>query len=152
MRYPQIIVIAAALSFLQTGAAMAEPEEALGAPCVVDAWLRAREATMQLDADKSDVDRVMALVDADLVYEHPRVGMTISGAEAYRQGLTAFLGATDAGSYEVADYIVSANTVAISLTRSFQAKADGEWQPHSVKQLMVFEVKDGKIIRIIDYW
>ena len=139
---------------LLTGAAsasMAEEQE-LAAPCVVDAYLRAHEATLQVEASKSDIDKLIALVAADMVYEHPRVGITITGADAFRDGLTAFLGATDDGRYEVTDYIVSAGTVAVSLNRNFKIQDGGKWRQRVVNQLIVFEVKDGKITRIIDYW
>lgn len=152
MKLLKILLIGAGLSTLPIGMALADEEQALGAPCVVEAYLRAREATLQAEASPSDVDRLIALVAADMVYEHPRVGITITGADAFRDGLSAFLGATDDGRYQVIDYLVSAGTVAISLNRKFKVRDGEEWLPRVVKQLIVFEVKDGKITRIIDYW
>ncbi len=152
MKLLKILLIGAGLSTLPIGMALADEEQALGAPCVVEAYLRAREATLQAEASPSDVDRLIALVAADMVYEHPRVGITITGADAFRDGLSAFLGATDDGRYQVIDYMVSAGTVAISLNRKFKVRDGEEWLPRSVRQLIVFEVKDGKISRIIDYW
>ncbi|MCH8202058.1 MAG: nuclear transport factor 2 family protein [Proteobacteria bacterium] len=152
MKLLKILLIGAGLSTLPIGMALADEEQALGAPCVVEAYLRAREATLQAEASPSDVDRLIALVAADMVYEHPRVGITITGADAFRDGLSAFLGATDDGRYQVIDYLVSAGTVAISLNRKFKVRDGEEWLPRSVRQLIVFEVKDGKISRIIDYW
>ena len=152
MKSLKILLLGAALTGLPLGTASAGEEQALEAPCVVEAYLRAREATLQAAAGKSDVDKLMALVAADMVYEHPRVGITITGADAFRDGLTAFLGATDDGRYEVTDYIVSSGTVAVSLNRNFKIREGGEWRQRVVEQLIVFEVKDGKITRIIDYW
>lgn len=153
MKKNLISYLAAGLLLLAGAAsASAAEEQALAAPCVVEAYLRAHEATLQAEASKSDVDKLIALVAADMVYEHPRVGIAIAGADAFRDGLTAFLGATDDGRYEVMDYIVSAGTVAISLNRNFKVRDGEEWQQRVVAQLIVFEVKDGKITRIIDYW
>ncbi len=152
MKVLKIFLIGAGLSAFPIGTALADEEPALEAPCVVEAYLRAREATLQAQASKSDVDKLIALVAADMVYEHPRVGITITGADAFRDGLTAFLGATDEGRYEVMDYIVSAGTVAVSLNRNFKTQDGGKWRQRVVAQLIVFEVKDGKITRIIDYW
>lgn len=127
-------------------------DEGIGAPCVVDAYLHAREQTMQADAGIEDVNNVMEFVTPDLVYEHPRFGIQITGADAFREGLTTFLGATDDGRYEVIDYLVNGQTVAITFNRFFKVRTEGKWQDRQVKQLVVFEVKDGKIARIIDYW
>lgn len=119
---------------------------------MVDAFLHAHEKTMQREADESTVDELISLVDENMVYEHPKVGIRIEGSGSYRQGLEAFLGATDLGRYEVLDYLVNGNTVAISMNRIFSVKTDEEWQERSIEQLMVFEVRDGKITRLIDYW
>lgn len=132
--------------------AMAGPGEARNPPCVVDAFLRAHQQTMQATADSGSVDTVIALVDENVIYEHPRVGIRIESADAYRQGLEAFLGATDEGRYEVQDYLVSGNTVAVSMLRVFSVEKAGSWEKQRVRQLTVFEIGDGKILRITDFW
>ena len=132
--------------------APAGEQKTLEAPCVVDAYLRAHAQTMQADAGPASVDAVIKLVDKQVVYEHPGMGIRIETADSYRQGLEAFLGATDDGHYEVRDYMVNGNTVSISLDRVFKSQADGDWLEKSISQMMVFEVNDGKIARIIDYW
>lgn len=122
------------------------------APCIVDAFLRAHEKTMQAHAEETSVDAVLELLETNFVYEHPRVGIKIEGAENYRKGLTAFLGASDRGRYEVMEYMSNGDTVTISMNRKFRVERDGEWQEQSVEQMTVFEIRDEKISRMIDYW
>ena len=131
---------------------MGANESTSGPPCVVDAFLRAHEKTMQLEADDASIDALITLVDENMVYEHPKVGIRIEGANSYRQGLESFLGATDHGRYEVKDFLVNGNTVAISMNRVFSVETEGQWQERTIEQMMVFEVRDGKITRMIDYW
>ncbi len=140
-----------ALLLLGAAGHAADPERK-GPPCVVDAFLHAHEKTMQSEADGSSVNELIDLLDENLVYEHPKVGIRIEGAGAYRQGLEAFLGATDQGRYEILDYLVSGDTVAITMNRVFSVQSDGQWKERSIEQMMVFEVRDGKITRMIDYW
>ncbi|GEM_PF-390604 len=147
-----VVPVFSIFSAISASPGLAGEEDVLDAPCVVDGYLRAREQTMQADAKPKDVESLMKFVAADLVYEHPRVGIKIEGAEAYRAGVTAFLGDTDDGRYQVIDYLVNGDTVAITFNREFKTMTDGQWQERVVKQLVVFEVKDGKITRIIDYW
>ncbi len=146
------VFISISLFVLSSLPSFASEGEVLGAPCIVDAYLRAQEKAMQTDATSADVDQVMNLIGTDFVYEHPRVGFVIDGSDKFREGLTAFLGATDDGRYEVLDYIVNGNTVVIALNRIFKTQKEETWQEQTVKQLVVFEVNAGKITRIIDYW
>ncbi|MCH7806006.1 MAG: nuclear transport factor 2 family protein [Proteobacteria bacterium] len=146
------LLTAAVFIMIPGGQGFANEEEGIGAPCVVDAYLHAREQTLQANASIEDVDHVMEYVTLDLVYEHPRFGIQITGADAFREGLTSFLGATDEGRIEVIDYLVNGQTVAITFTRIFKVQVEDELQERQVRQLTVFEVRDGKIARIIDYW
>ena len=147
-----VVSVFSIFSAISASPGLAGEEDVLGAPCVVDGFLRAHEQTMQANANAGDVESLMQFVAVDLVYEHPRVGIKIEGAEAYRAGVTAFLGGTDEGRYQVIDYLVNGDTVAITFNRIFKTLTDGQWQEKAIQQLVIFEVKDGKIARIIDYW
>lgn len=152
LKFFRVVPVSACTLALMSPGIYGNEDQTLDAPCVVDAYLRAHEQTMQADAASDSVDAVINLVDENLVYEHPGVGIRIETANNFRQGLEAFLGATDRGRYVVNDYLVNGNTVSISMNRIFNIENDGQWEERTVNQMMVFEITDGKITRMIDYW
>lgn len=131
------------------------------APCIVDGYLHAREKTLQQGAGPADVSAATYYLAENAVYEHPRVGARIEGRAAIEAGFNAFLGGTRNGRYEIIDFFDHAGTVAIKYRRIFEALAKGgtpeneggdNWKEVQIVQLTVFEVTDGKITHIADYW
>ena len=107
---------------------------------------------MQEHATEADVERVLALFTADAVYEHPAFGMRIVGLDAMRTGRLRQLGVSRNARAEIRGRTRLSDVEAISVELSFEARDEGRWRRLTRMQLLVFEYRDGRIARIIEYW
>ena len=129
----------------------ASGEKNLEANLVQD-YLRARVAAMQLDATQKDIERVLAFYTDDFVYEHPAAKARITGKDQVRAGMTGYLGSTKDTTFHVRLLSSNQNVVIAKVTMKFLAKQDdGSWKPGGRTNLTVFEIENGKIKRILDY-
>jgi hypothetical protein len=119
---------------------------------LVKAYLEARTATMQAGARPADVERVLSLCSASMVYEHPRVGIRISGIESLRSGMLGFLGLSRNASITITASLQGLDVVAVRTAVAFEAQKDATWEPVKRSQAWVFEFEGSKIKRIIEYW
>ncbi len=120
---------------------------------LVDGYLAARLATMQPGATEKDVDKALTYLADDAVYEHPRAKARIVGKSAMRAGMIGFLGGS--GSVEIKTLNRMSNPVAVVVEQRVDItmkKEGGKISQMGHDQITVFEFKDGKISRIIDYW
>jgi hypothetical protein len=115
------------------------------------AYLQAREATMQAGATPADVDKVLALCTANLVYEHPRVGIKIEG-DAVGAGMRNFLGSSRNARITVTKSLPGAGMVAVETDVVFEAQGKDGWTKVARRQVWVFEFEGPKIKRILEYW
>ncbi|MGA8204843.1 MAG: nuclear transport factor 2 family protein [Woeseiaceae bacterium] len=115
-------------------------------------YLEAREATMQQGALPADVEAALVLCSETLVYEHPRVGIRMEGLDSSREGMLRFLGTTRNARIKVTATLPGRDVVAVQTDVAFEGKEGAKWVPVQRQQLWVFEIADGKIQRIIEYW
>lgn len=143
------MILALALSACVAG-------ETQNTDALFNAYLAALSATSHGEATGDDVERVLEFYAEDIVYEHPRVGIRLEGIDAQRQGLTAFLAAY-AGSaadsrIEIIDFVEGPDVVMLRLNVQFLLRREDAVEKISRDQWRFIETKDGKIVRIIDYW
>jgi len=119
---------------------------------VVRSYLEARAATMQEATSPGDVERVLALCTPNVVYEHPRAGMTRVGVATLRTGMVGFLGASRKASIVINESLQGRDMVAVRTAVSFEAQDGANWTPVSRSQVWVFELDGAKIKRIMEYW
>ena len=115
-------------------------------------YLAAREASMQEGAGSLQVEAVLALCSESVVYEHPRVGIKMSGLDAMRSGMTSFLGASRNTRIKTTANLPGRDMIAAQTQVSFEGKDGAKWTAVHRQQVWVFEFKDKKITRIIEYW
>jgi ketosteroid isomerase-like protein len=119
---------------------------------LVQAYLEARVATMQLDSSVKDVDKVLAFCADDFVYEHPAAKARIAGKDNVRAGMTGYLGLTRNTTYSFQLLSSNRDVVIGKVDMKFTAKEDdGTWKPGARSNITVFEIENGKIKRILDY-
>ena len=119
---------------------------------VVAGYRTARLAAMQASATASTVDSAVAFLSDSVIYEHPQAGARIRGRSDMAQGMQSFLGAMRNVRINIVREIVLPDAVAAEEQLSFESQRDGRWQAGSRSQLMLYEVRDGRITRLIEYW
>ena len=119
-------------------------------------YFSALAATTHGQTTDADIDRLMAFYSADVVYEHPGVGIKIEGINAQRQGANAlrpsYGGDITDSVVEIVDFIEGPDVAMARLNVRFIANREGALELVAREQWRVLETKDGKITRIIDYW
>jgi ketosteroid isomerase-like protein len=119
---------------------------------VVERYRQARTATMQAEATEANVSAVAALLADSVVYEHPRAGARLVGRAAITEGIRDFRGKTRRARVEVLHQIAGPDAVAAEERVTFETDRDGVWSEVSRTQLSVYEVRNGQISRLIEYW
>jgi hypothetical protein len=119
---------------------------------VVARYRSARVAAMQAGATAGTVDSAVALLADSVVYEHPQAGARITGRTDMAAGMRSFLGAMRNVKLTVTREIVLPDAVAAEEQLTFESKRDDRWQAGSRTQLMLYEVRGGRIVRLIEYW
>ena len=107
---------------------------------------------MQATAGEPQIQAMIAFLADSFVYEHPRAHATISGREAYADGLRHFLGSTQHAQIRVLRTLVNGGVVVTDQELSFEARREGAWAPDGRTQVTVFDVENGRIARILDFW
>jgi len=129
-----------------------EAQDAASARSVVRAYRAAREATMQERATRADVAAAAALLSDSVVYEHAAAGARLVGRDVLAEGMRGFLGRTRNARIAVRREIVTPLAVAAEEEVRFETQRDGRWERQSRRQLSVYEVRGGRITRLIEYW
>lgn len=111
-----------------------------------------KNATMQAGAGPADVERMLALLADSLVYEHPRARASIVGRTAFGDGVRGFLGKTRKAEIRITGTLVTGAVVATRQEITFEAEREGHWYPDGRTQLTIFDIEDGRIARIVDFW
>lgn len=125
-------------------------------PPALDQYLKALERTTHGQTSQSDIDAVLEYYADNVTYEHPSIGIVITGRAALAAGMRTFLdtygGEASDSRIEIIDYIKSKNMVAFDLRISFLQNSDSGVTPVSRRQTRIVEFRDGKITRVIDDW
>jgi steroid delta-isomerase-like uncharacterized protein len=96
-----------------------------------------------------DVDGAVACVADDFYNEHTSaIGTSVRGREAYAARLPQFLGSFRELHYDVEDWIVDADRVAVPYT--MRGVVDG--RAFRIRGMFRFRVVDGAIVHRVDYW
>jgi hypothetical protein len=120
---------------------------------VVEQYRQARTRTMEAGATDADVTAVTALLADSVVYEHPAAGARRVGCVTLTEGMRSFLGRTRNPGIRVVRQITGRGVVVAEEQVSFEAQGDGGgWERSTRTQVAVYEVRDGHISRIIEYW
>jgi limonene-1,2-epoxide hydrolase len=128
------------------------PSEYKPAEALIRQYVRARLQTMQESASASDVEKALSFCTEGFVYEHPPVGARIEGKEKVRSGISGYLGKTKNATYTLRVLASNPRVVVAQVDQRFLAKQEnGSWAPGTRSNITVFEIRDGKIARILDY-
>ena len=119
---------------------------------LVDGYLAARLATMQPGATEKDVDKALTYLADDAVYEHPRAKARIVGKSAMRAGMIGFLGGSGSVEIKILNRMSNPTAVVVEQRVDITMKEGGKTTQMGHAQITVFEIKDSKISRMIDYW
>lgn len=115
-------------------------------------WVRRLTASMEEHANSADVDRLLDLYRDDAVYEHPHAGARIEGKALMRSGVSSHLGETRAPKIQITQSMVGEDFAVIELSVKLEFRQDGKWIPLERRQVVVLELKDSRIQRVIDHW
>jgi ketosteroid isomerase-like protein len=119
---------------------------------LVKDYLLARNASMEHGATPADVERVLAYYADDYIYEHPRFQARVSGKANVRQGMLSHLKETRNPHLTVSRIVGNDQAVVVEMNITAEAvDGNGKWKPFQRGGISVFEVRNGKIARIIDY-
>jgi hypothetical protein len=140
-------MVAYLLSLIATCCFFAQPGTASG-----ELYVKHRTGAMQTGATSAEVRQLTDLLSDDAVYEHPAVGIRIAGREAIRKAIEAQLGATRNARSNLLGQISQAGVSVISEQLTFEARDGETWRTVTRLQLLLFEYKDGKVSRILEYW
>lgn len=106
----------------------------------------------QKNSNLQDIDNIFALFTEDFTYVHPKYGGTYSREDLYNGYVRNQKNGGYDGSVidiEVTNRIVGLNSVAVE--KSFIEKTDTETEK-GLPKMTLFEFKEGKILRIYEYW
>jgi ketosteroid isomerase-like protein len=115
-------------------------------------WVQLLAATMEEHASPADVDRLLEMYAEDAVYEHPHAGARIQGKALLRNGIASHLGETRAPHLEITRTIFGESFAVIEFALKMDVRQDTQWVPAARRQVVVLELKDARIQRIIDHW
>jgi len=119
---------------------------------LVRQYVQARSQTMQQNASSMDIERALSFCAEDFVYEHPAVGARIAGKDKVRAGMSGYLGETKDATYTLQILASNPDVVVAREDQRFLAKQEnGSWAAGRRSNITVFEIKGGKIRRILDY-
>ena len=117
-----------------------------GARAVVERYLDALNG--------HDASAAVACVARDFFNEHTSaIGTSVRGRDAYAARLPQFLAAFRDLRYEVEDWIVDGDRVAVPYTMTCTVAGEGA-DPRAVRirGMFRFRVEDGVIVHRVDYW
>jgi hypothetical protein len=144
--------VALGLSLIGPPITLANAQEPTPATVVVDQYRRARARTMEAGATEADVTAASALLADSVLYEHPAAGARLVGRATLAEGMRGFLGSTRDASIRVVRQITAPGVVVAEEQVSFEARRDSGWSRTTRTQVTVYEVRDGHISRMIEYW
>lgn len=100
-----------------------------------------------------DPDATAACVAVDFFNEHTSaLGTSVRGRDAYRTRLKEFFGRFRELHYDVEDWIVDGDRVAVPYRMTFTIVETGRPSPVAIRGMFRFRVVDGEITHRTDYW
>ena len=137
---------------LSCGAANAQLAHADSLDVVLKKYYERNLKVFQANSQPKDIDNIFDLFTADFEYIHPQYGGTYTRQDLYE----GYQRNQKNGGYDgsvtdikILNKIVGLNAIAVS--KSFVTTKDGE-ATIGEAQMTMFEFRDGKILRIYEYW
>ncbi len=118
---------------------------------IVKQYYKALDNVRQESSTANDVEKLIQLLSNDFRYEHPRFGADGDRKEM-REGLIYVLGKQRNSTTKIENYIEGLNAVFVKIESGGEVKKDGGWEVSSGPETALFEIKDGKVSRIHEYW
>jgi len=115
-------------------------------------WVQRLTATMEEHAAPADVERLLDLYADDAVYEHPHAGARIEGKALMRKGMSSHLGETRAPKIQITQTLSGDGFAIIEMSVKLELSQDDKWVSIERRQVVVLELKDSHIQRVIDHW
>jgi ketosteroid isomerase-like protein len=115
-------------------------------------WVQRLVATMQEDAAPADVDRLLDMYADDAVYEHPRARARVEGKAQLREGMSSHLGETRIPKIQITRTIAGEGFAILELAVQIDIRQNTQWLTTKRRQVVVLELKNSRIQRIIDHW
>ena len=115
-------------------------------------WVQRLGATMEEHATPADVDLLLEMYADDAIYEHPHAGARVQGKLLLREGMASHLGETRAPMIKITRTIVGESFAIVEFALKMDVHQDDRWIAMQRRQVVVLELKDSSIQRIIDHW
>ena len=119
---------------------------------IVDRYYDLNLKVFQADSSVEDIDRIFDLFTDDFEYVHPKYGGTYSRQDLYE----GYVNNRENGAYNgsiteirVVNRITGLNAVAVEKRFITQSKGVSE---EGLAEMTLFEIRNGKIARIREYW
>ena len=120
---------------------------------LIQEYYRLNVKVFQKESTKEDIDEIFALFTDDFEYHHPKYGGLYTREVLYN----GYVNNQKKGRYngrvqdmKVENMIMGLNAVAVH--RRFVSKNDQGIVEEEELQMTLFEFKDGKIVRITEFW
>ena len=143
-------VLLAILCAAVSSAALAAPRP--DSQAIAQLWVQRLSATMEEHATAADVDRLLELYADDAVYEHPHAGARVEGKAQMRKGVGSHLGETRNPKLQVTQIIGGESFAVVEMNVHLDLHDEDKWVALERRQVVVLEIKDSRIQRIIDHW
>jgi ketosteroid isomerase-like protein len=115
-------------------------------------WVQLLTSTMEEHASPADVDRLLEMYAEDAIYEHPHAGARIEGKVLMRAGMASHLGESRNPRIQI-NRITSGEDFAVAeFSLKMDVRQNDRWLAMQRRQVVVFELKNSHVQRIIDHW
>lgn len=115
-------------------------------------WVRLLTATMEEHSAPADVDRLLDMYAEDAIYEHPHAGARIEGKVSMRAGMASHLGESRNPRIQIRRITSGEDFAVAEFSLKMDVRQDAGWLAVQRRQVVVLELKDSHIQRIIDHW
>ena len=119
---------------------------------IAQLWVQRLTATMEEHAAPADVERLLDLYADDAVYEHPHAGARIEGKALMRKGMSSHLGETRNPKIQITQTLSGDGFAIVEMNVRLDIHDDDKWVALERRQVVVLELKDSRIQRVIDHW
>ncbi|WNC72867.1 nuclear transport factor 2 family protein [Thalassotalea psychrophila] len=116
---------------------------------LVEEFIKLSDATKVKGASQKDIDAVAALLAEDMRYQHQNYNADLS-KEQFIQGLANYMGVADSLTSKITNKIVGDKAVTVSFIST--TVMDGSTETDAKPLMRLFEINNGKISLIREYW
>ncbi len=117
-----------------------------------DVYLERLRSVWGEDARRAEVEALGALLAGDAVYEHPRIGARIEGRSAIVDAMAGFLGSTRKPTTDRVVTMRAPGVEVVGFDLRMEQRAGSTWSWIERRQVIVLEMRNGRITKISDHW